>query len=107
MNTHKGLFRYTRLIYGISTAAAIFQCTMDKILLGIPNIIYYIDDILCFGKDFTSCKKTLVSVLHRLDKYNVRLKLVKCIFFQSKIKFLGQVIPNGTRTTSPKKLLLF
>jgi len=63
MNTHKGLFRYTRLIYGISSVAAIFQCTMDKILSGNPNVICYIDDFLCIGKDFMSCKETLV--LHR------------------------------------------
>ena len=56
MNTHKGLFRYKRLIYGISSAAAIFQCTMDRILQAIPNVICYIDDILVYCKDFLSCK---------------------------------------------------
>ena len=29
IHTHKGLFRYTRL-YGIASAPAIFQMTMDK-----------------------------------------------------------------------------
>jgi len=56
INTHKGLFRYKRLIYGISSAAAIFQCTMDRILQAIPNVICYIDDILVYCKDFLSCK---------------------------------------------------
>ena len=30
VSTHKGLFQYTRLPYGIASAPAIFQMTMDK-----------------------------------------------------------------------------
>ena len=37
INTHKGLFRYNRLPFGVSAAPAIFQNTMEGILLGIPN----------------------------------------------------------------------
>ena len=32
IHTHKGLFQYTKLLYGIVSAPAIFQMTMDKIL---------------------------------------------------------------------------
>lgn len=35
INTHKGLFKYHCLAYGISTALAIFQHTMDQILQGL------------------------------------------------------------------------
>ena len=34
VNTPKGLFQYTRLPYGVSTAPAIFQAIMDQILQG-------------------------------------------------------------------------
>ncbi|KAK3930466.1 hypothetical protein KUF71_005200 [Frankliniella fusca] len=46
INTHKGLYKLTRLIYGVSSAAAIFQSTMDKILNGIAGVICYLDNIL-------------------------------------------------------------
>ncbi|XP_055758362.1 uncharacterized protein K02A2.6-like [Salvelinus fontinalis] len=46
INTHKGLFRFNRLAYGISTAPAIFQHTMDQILDGIDNVVCFMDDIL-------------------------------------------------------------
>ena len=38
INTHRGLFRYKRLPYGISAAPSIFQCTMESLLQGIPKV---------------------------------------------------------------------
>ena len=49
VNTHKGLYRYTRLPFRVASAPAIFQRTMDVILQGIPRVICYIDDILVTG----------------------------------------------------------
>ncbi len=46
ITTHKGLYRYTRLPFGIASAPAIFQKTMDTILQGLPHVICYIDDIM-------------------------------------------------------------
>ena len=37
--THKGLFRYNRLPFGIASAPAIWQRTMDLILQGIPKVL--------------------------------------------------------------------
>ena len=51
INTHLGLFQYTRLPFGIASAPAIFQHQMEKILQGIPNIACYLDDVLITGKD--------------------------------------------------------
>ena len=49
INTHKGLYRYTRLPYGISSAPGIFQRVMENLLRGIPGVIVYLDDILVTG----------------------------------------------------------
>ena len=46
INTHRGLFRYNRLPYGISSAPGIFQRTMENLLQGIPHVGVYLDDIL-------------------------------------------------------------
>ena len=78
--THKGLFRYTRLPYGIASAPAIFQMTMDKILQGLNGISCYLDDILVTGKDDTEHLNNLQKVFERLQEYGVQLKRSKCSF---------------------------
>ena len=42
INTHKGLFRYRRLPFGIASALAIFQRVMESLLQNIPRVIVYI-----------------------------------------------------------------
>ena len=49
VNTHKGLFRYHRLPYGVSSAPGIFQHTMDNLLQGLPYVVVRGDDILVSG----------------------------------------------------------
>jgi hypothetical protein len=49
VNTHRGLYRYTRLPFGIASAPAVFQRVMDQILQGMDQVICYIDDILVTG----------------------------------------------------------
>ena len=49
INTHRGLFQYNRLPFGVSSAPGVFQRVMESILSGIPNVVVYIDDILVTG----------------------------------------------------------
>ena len=45
INTHIGLFQYTRLPFGISTAPSLWQKAMAQILQGLPGVVCYIDNI--------------------------------------------------------------
>ena len=49
INTTKGLFRYNRLPFGISSAPGIFQRVIENVLKDIPGVVAYIDDILLTG----------------------------------------------------------
>ena len=48
-STHLGLFRYTRLLYGINAAAEIFQYTLQQQLHGVDGVRNIADDIIIFG----------------------------------------------------------
>ena len=68
INTHQGLFRYTRLPFGIASASAIFQCTMETILQGLTKVQCYIDDILVTGTSEQEHLHNLEEVLKRLSE---------------------------------------
>lgn len=92
INTTKGLFRYTRLPYGISSAPGIFQREMEHLFQGIPGVVVYLDDILVAGEDEQSHLRTLETVLHRLSETGLRVKQSKCLFMVPTVSFLGHRI---------------
>jgi len=67
INTHKGLFRYTRLPFGISSAPGIFQRVIESLLSGIPGVVVYIDDILVTGPTEKEHLAALDEVLSQLE----------------------------------------
>lgn len=89
INTHKGLFRYHCLAYGVSTAPAIFQHTMDQILHGMDKVMCFMDDILVSAPTKEEHLKILDQVMTRLERYGVRIKQSKCAFLQDSVEYLG------------------
>ena len=51
INTEKGLYRYNRLVYGVASAPAIRQWTMDTILQGLPGVKMYHRRYDHYGRD--------------------------------------------------------
>ena len=74
INTHKGLFRYTCLPFGISSAPGIFRKAMETLLQEIPHVTVYMDDILITGKNDVDHLQTLETVLECLAKAGLRAK---------------------------------
>ena len=97
INTHKGLFRFNRLVYGIASAPSIFQQTMDKILSGLEGVKCYLDDILITGGNFQECFVRTSQVLSQLSKYSVSVKFSKCEWFVLQVNYLGFVISKEGR----------
>ena len=104
INTHKGLFRYTRLPYGIASAPGIFQRVIDTVLQGIPGVVAYLDDILITGPTQEEHLAALEEVLKRLSKAGLRANLKKCEFMKSSVTYLGHVIDEQGLHPMPDKI---
>ena len=90
MVTHKGLYRYRRLPFGITSAPALFQRAMDQILSGLLGVQCYLDDLLITGPDEESHLRNLHATLKRLEEYGLRVRKHKCEFFQPSVEYLGR-----------------
>ena len=84
INTHKGLFMYTWLCFGIDYLPGLFQ--------GIPKTVAYLDDILISGRTMEEHNRNLRAVFMRLRDAGLRLKGDKCEFGKSSISYLGHRI---------------
>ena len=103
INTHRGLYRYKRLPFGIASSPAIFQRTMDIILHGFYHVASIQDDILVTGKDDEEHITNLNLVLNRLHNYELRLQLNKCKFMQKSVTYMSCVISaEGISLTEDK-----
>ena len=103
INTHKGLFQYNRLPFGVASAPAIFQRTMETLLRGVKGVSVYVDDILVTGASLEEHLKTLDHVLGILEKAGLRLNKAKCSFLMTRIEYLGHIIDaEGLHPTNEK-----
>ncbi|CAB3254144.1 unnamed protein product [Arctia plantaginis] len=70
INTHRGLFKYNRLVFGLSSSPGIFQRIMSNLLSDIPGVEVFLDDII-LGTSGTPNKhlKTLEKVFQRLQSH--------------------------------------
>ncbi|XP_063823684.1 uncharacterized protein K02A2.6-like [Ostrinia nubilalis] len=103
INTHRGLFRYNRLVYGLASSVGIFQRIMTNLLCDIPNVQVFLDDIIVGGRSRAAHLLALESIFQRLKSYGLKLKKSKCVFFAKEVTYLGYVVSKeGTRPDASK-----
>ena len=103
INTHKGLFRYNRLPFGVHSAPAIFQRAMEGLLRDIPSTVVYLDDILITGKTEEEHLQNIDEVMTRLEDEGLTLKKEKCQFMLDKVEYLGHTISaDGLKPSESK-----
>lgn len=101
--THKGMFRYKRLMFGISCAPEMFQKVLEQILSSCENVVNYIDDCLIFGETKEEHDQALEKVMQTLQSKNILLNHEKCVFQVQEIEFLGHHLSaKGIRPTDDK-----
>ena len=95
-STHKGLKRYKRLIFGLSSAPEMYQYVIQRTLQGIPGVRNISDDIIVFGSDQDSHDRNLELTLSRLENTGLTLNREKCVFSVPELVFFGfKISANG------------
>ena len=103
INTPMGLFQYNQLVFGIISAPAIWQCTMDQILEGASGVSCILDDVIVTGESNAEHLAYLEEVLQRLQHHGLRANKSTCEFFKEKITFCGHDIDSkGLHKTTDK-----
>ncbi|XP_045448702.1 uncharacterized protein K02A2.6-like [Melitaea cinxia] len=103
INTHRGLFVYNRLVYGLASSPGIFQRIMVKLFEGVPNVTVFLDDILIHDSCLDSHIDTVNRVLQILKGNGLKIKKQKCDFLCEEVKYLGFIVSSeGVRVDSEK-----
>ena len=103
INTHKGLFRYNRLCYGIASAPAIFQRTLEQLFSELDSVKNYIDDLYITGRNDEEHIENLRKVLEICRQNGLTIRKSKCEFMKEAVYFLGyKLSKNGLQPVDEK-----
>jgi len=90
--SENGLFQYRRAPFGLVNLPSQFMREMKKIFQDLPFVEVFLDDIICFSKTFVEHLEHLAILFQRLRDVNLKLKMKKCTFGHTSLKFLGHII---------------
>ena len=103
INTHKGLYRYTRLPFGTSSSPAIWQRFIDQVIQGLDMVCAIQDDVIITGRDDKHHLNNLEQLFARFAKLGLKVKLEKCAFMQESVTFFAlKVSAKGVQATEDK-----
>lgn len=95
--THKGLFEFKVMPYGLTNAPATFQRLMDIVLAGLKwqCCLVYIDDVIIYSPTFEQHITDLHKVFQALRHAKLTLKASKCHFCRREMRYLGHIITQA------------
>lgn len=93
-STPFGNFQFRRCPFGARNSCAEFQAAMNRIFHDglYTRCVIYVDDILVFGNTKQEHDENLEWVLQQAVENNVKIKLEKCFFAQTRVRYLGFMI---------------
>ena len=103
INTHRRLYKFDRLVFGIKVVANIFQLVMDTMLSGFDFFFAHLGDIVISSKTKDLHREHLNKVFAQIREFGFKVKEAKCDFCTNKIKYLGHIIDKDGRRPDPER----
>ncbi|KAH7623119.1 putative Transposon Tf2-6 polyprotein [Nannochloris sp. 'desiccata'] len=100
-----GHFEFVVLPFGLCNAPATFQTLMNNVFRDELHqfVLCYLDDIMIFSKSLQAHIQHVRHVFEKLRKNKLFVNKEKCLFFQTKIAWLGYIISeNGIKVDQSK-----
>ncbi|CAH2087564.1 unnamed protein product [Euphydryas editha] len=104
-STQNGHYEFLRMPFGLKTAPATFQRTMDNVLRGLQGLhcMVYLDDVIVFSTSLDEHIHKLRTVFDRLRQTNLKVQLDKSEFLRKEVIYLGHTITkDGLRPNDDK-----
>lgn len=98
------LVEYNVMPFGLTNAPSTFARFMHSILGRVKNTIIYLDDILAYNLTKEENIATVNEIFEILDKWNLKVNIGKCKFFQNEVKFLGFIVSGTGIRSNPEKV---
>ena len=92
--THKGLYRYKRLMFGIRSAPELYQHTIQQVLAECEGAYNIHHDIIIHGRSVDEHDVRLKKTMERIQEKRITLNREKCVFQMSKVTFMGYLLSN-------------
>ena len=102
--THRGLYRYKRLMFRITSAPEKYQKIISDVIQGCDGVANITDDLIVYGSDLEEHERNLHAVLQRLKGSGLTLNGDKCQFRLPKLTFFGHELSSHGITPSDEKI---
>ena len=105
--THRGLYQFRRMPFGLCNAPGTFERVMEIVMRGLQwkTCLVYLDDIVVFSNGFDQHLERLGEVLGRLIAAGLKVKPSKCQLARREVGFLGHVVSHRGVSTDPEKIV--
>ena len=104
--THRGLFEYNVLPFGIKNSPGEFQRAMDRLFgdLYYKGVLCYIDDIVIYTDTWEEHLQLVEEVLRRCSTGGLFLKVTKSDIAKPEVSLLGHVVGCTGIRVDPRKV---
>ena len=99
-----GLFEFTRMPFGLKTAAQTFQRLMDSVTSRLDGVFVYLDDVLVASETAELHERHLRQLFTALRQCGLVINEGKCVFGVSQIDFLGHRVSARGISPLPDKV---
>ena len=104
--TPQGLYEFNRLPMGLANSPSVFQRALNFILRMYISIfcLIYLDDIIIYSKTLSEHLVHIEKVLKCLKAAGLKVKISKCQFAQTEVKYLGHIVSADGVRPNPEKV---